>query len=68
MGTVIHCWLERTLVQPLWKKSLPLSTKVQNVHTIGQGNSSSRYTPERNAKHALLAIAKMSIYSRMDKV
>ena len=46
-GTLVHCWWECKLVQPLWK-SLEVPQKIKNRTTIWSSNSTFWYFSEEN--------------------
>ena len=50
-GTLIHCWWECKLVQPLWKTVWRFLKINKNRTTIWPSNSTPRYISPKNQKH-----------------
>ena len=42
-GTLVHCWWEYKLVQPLWRTVMEVSQKTKNKTTIGSRNTTPGY-------------------------
>ena len=46
-GTLLYCWWEWKLVQPLWKKNMEVSPKTKNRTIIWPSNSTPGYISEK---------------------
>ena len=47
-GTLLHCWWECKLIQPLWKTLWSFIKKTWNISTIWPSNSTTEYIPWEN--------------------
>ena len=47
-GTLLHCWWECKLIQPLWKMVRRFLKKTRNKTTIWPSNPTPRHIPQRN--------------------
>ena len=64
-GTLLHCWWECKLVQPLWKTVWRFLTKLKNRSTLWPSNSSARTFPKGCRSADAYGHLYPSVYSSM---